>query len=339
MARNSLFRSTKTIYGTEGDDTLSTSSKGGKAYGLGGDDLLQGSFGADTLDGGDGNDDIVDNVFGNDDDTTRDVLIGGAGDDTIRSEGGADVIDGGEGNDHITASGDGATIDGGAGNDAISTYGGNVQVDGGEGVDRAAVSLVDASNDLSIDFTSGATTSFQNGTTFSNIEAFSISGGSGNDFFDMTDFDDSANGNTGNDTLIGRGGNDALIGAEGADVIDGGDGNDVITSSEGLDVLTGGAGADYFVYDHSASLGAGANADRIVDFNAAEGDKLDLRTLLLEESYGPFTGDPVADGDIRLTDTAEGVLVELDPHQLGYIEMALLENVTIAELGSDIFLV
>lgn len=198
--------------------------------------------------------------------------------------------------------------------------------------------LSDASDDLSIDFTSGATIAFQNGSTFSNIEAFGIFGGSGNDFFDMTDFDDSANGNTGNDTLIGRGGNDSLVGAEGDDVIDGGDGNDDITGSEGRDVLTGGAGADYFVYDNSALL-YDSVPDRILDFNTAEGDKLDLRDMLLQESSGPFTGDPVADGDVRLSDTLEGVLVEIIPTDGIYIDMVLLENVTIADLGSDFFLV
>ncbi|MHB1101428.1 MAG: hypothetical protein ACYC0C_01335 [Devosia sp.] len=66
---------------------------------------------------------------------------------------------------------------------------------------------------------------------------------------------------------------------------------------------------------------------------------IDLRDMLLQESSGPFTGDPVADGDVRLTDTAEGVLVEIIPTDGIYIDMVLLENVTIADLGSDFFLV
>ncbi|MFZ7179522.1 Ig-like domain-containing protein [Avibacterium avium] len=56
----------------------------------------------------------------------------------------------------------------------------------------------------------------------------------------------------------------------GNDIIDGGAGDDIIIGGGGNDTLTGGDGADKFVYN----LQGGNGNDTIVDFNAAEGDKL-----------------------------------------------------------------
>ena len=47
----------------------------------------------------------------------------------------------------------------------------------------------------------------------------------------------------------------------------------------GKDTLTGGAGADRFVYGAVAESEVGANADRITDFNHAEGDRIDLSAI------------------------------------------------------------
>jgi hypothetical protein len=70
-------------------------------------------------------------------------------------------------------------------------------------------------------------------------------------------------GGRGEDHLIGGSGNDTLRGGNDADRLEGG---------SGRDILEGGAGADTFV------LGDGL--DTIVDFNAAQGDKLDPYSLL-----------------------------------------------------------
>lgn len=72
-----------------------------------------------------------------------------------------------------------------------------------------------------------------------------------------------------------------IAGTAGNDVIHTGSGSDQVTGGMGSDTMTGGAGADAFVW-HLADLGtAGAPAhDVVTDFNAAQGDKLDLTDVL-----------------------------------------------------------
>ncbi|BAU41765.1 DUF4394 domain-containing protein [Leptolyngbya sp. O-77] len=79
-------------------------------------------------------------------------------------------------------------------------------------------------------------------------------------------------GGDGDDTLVGRGGRDRLLGFGG---------NDTLIGGKGGDILTGGAGADRFVYSGRTQRAAFsqsqlANLDRIRDFDAAEGDRIQL---------------------------------------------------------------
>ncbi len=71
------------------------------------------------------------------------------------------------------------------------------------------------------------------------------------------------------------GGNDVLNGGNGDDVILGQEGNDTIAGGAGNDTVWGGSGADTFVF-HSANEGT----DHIMDFNAAQGDKIDISSVL-----------------------------------------------------------
>lgn len=71
------------------------------------------------------------------------------------------------------------------------------------------------------------------------------------------------------DTLLGAGGNDALFGRGGADNLQGGTGNDTLDGGAGADALSGGTGADWFV-------NFGGAADVVSDFEASEGDIIDL---------------------------------------------------------------
>lgn len=82
--------------------------------------------------------------------------------------------------------------------------------------------------------------------------------------------DDVVYGNRGEDTVDGGDGADILRGGQGNDLVSGGSGDDWLWGDRGDDTLSGGAGADTF---HSF---AEAGVDRIVDFNAAEGDRLRL---------------------------------------------------------------
>ncbi|WP_188390231.1 cadherin-like domain-containing protein, partial [Pseudomonas fluvialis] len=117
-----------------------------------------------------------------------------------------------------------------------------------------------------------------------------INGGDGHDLIYGGADDDTLNGGAGNDQLFGGVGADTLRGDAGNDFLDGGAGNDILNGGEGDDILrgglgndqlTGGTGADLFLWQRG-DLGN----DIIRDFNAAEGDRIDLRDLLQGENDG-----------------------------------------------------
>ncbi|NTV95090.1 MAG: tandem-95 repeat protein, partial [Thiobacillus sp.] len=88
----------------------------------------------------------------------------------------------------------------------------------------------------------------------------------------------------GNDVVAGSAGNDILYGDAGHDWLVGGGGNDTLYGGTGNDLLEGGAGADTFVWTLADRGTAGSPAhDGIRDFNVAEGDRMDLRDLLVNE--------------------------------------------------------
>lgn len=83
-----------------------------------------------------------------------------------------------------------------------------------------------------------------------------VFGGAGNDRI---------NAGQGNDTLRGGDGDDRMLGGAGADRMFGDAGNDLLDGGAGQDQLQGGAGGDTFVF---------GNLDRVLDFNASEGDQI-----------------------------------------------------------------
>ncbi|MEQ9880110.1 Ig-like domain-containing protein [Pectobacterium aroidearum] len=102
--------------------------------------------------------------------------------------------------------------------------------------------------------------------------------------FDLSsakDGNDTLNGGAGNDILFGQGGNDTLIGGEGNDLLYGGAGDDILIGGPGGDTLIGGAGADIFKWQ-AGDIGN----DVIKDFNAKEGDRIDLSDLVGELEEG-----------------------------------------------------
>ena len=72
----------------------------------------------------------------------------------------------------------------------------------------------------------------------------------------------------------------ALHDGAGNDVLFGESGNDILLGSSGNDILQGGAGADTFLW-HAGDTGA----KTISDFNAQEGDRLDLSDLLPDAAH------------------------------------------------------
>ena len=150
----------------------------------------------------------------------------------------------------------------------------------------------------------------------------------------------------GNDTLHGRGGADVLVGVRGDDHLFGGVGDDVVEGGLGRDRLFGGgghdrlyggagdrlhggSGADRFIFGRGDSPSTAAPA-RIVDFPAAENDRIDLRqvdgdttTMTHQDLHlvADFTG---AGAELRLRPVERGILVEADTNHDGTADFALL---------------
>ncbi|WP_448191523.1 M10 family metallopeptidase C-terminal domain-containing protein [Azospirillum sp. sgz301742] len=98
-------------------------------------------------------------------------------------------------------------------------------------------------------------------------------GGNDNDMIFGNQGNDLLLGNAGADTLFGGLGNDTLYSGRGDDLMFGDDGDDVLFGDLGNDTLDGGAGADIFAM---ATRGPGNGHDVILDFNAAQGDRIEL---------------------------------------------------------------
>lgn len=319
------------LRGGAGSDWISGGASYDTLSGDDGDDMLFGGDGLDSLMGGAGND-YLDG--GADNDTLDggagdDVLKGGAGDDIIASSEGSDVIDGGDGNDRIThlmayaADPGPATINGGAGDDWIRA---DVldTVNGGEGNDRLLFGLGDLPGPLDFDAAQGW---IPGGPTYAGIESFELQTGAYDDTLRGAEGNDRFFAWGGNDLLEGRGGDDVFYAGAGDDRLLGGAGNDWLEGYTGTDYLSGGAGADIFHW--AVSYSAADSVDRIVDFDAAEGDTLsflidangDLASI---RNYGDFLE--------ASRDTEAGVMVTLD----GFVDAAvLIEGVSLAEISAN----
>ena len=124
------------------------------------------------------------------------------------------------------------------------------------------------------------------------------------------------------DTAHAGGNFDQLVlGGTGDDILAGGSGINFLVGGIGNDQLTGGTGADTFVFRETGS----ANIDHIVDFNAAEGDKIDLQALL----DGNFNSGSDINDFVKVTQDGNNVTVAVDTDGAG--TGATWENVSILE--------
>jgi Ca2+-binding RTX toxin-like protein len=214
--------------------------------GSGGNDTLIGAINAiapgSTLEGGAGNDSLFSDGVG-------DIALGGLGNDTIFNDSGRASLSGGSGNDVITGADDQTTVYGGVGNDSI-TFADEKNVAFGEDGDDTIIGL--KGNDI-------------------------FSGGAGNDYIEGAEAANSASllfGNSGNDTLyLGDTSPDSAYGGQGDDSVFAGS-----TASANGQYLSGDKGADKITYlgkgkdvvldgDRSASgqsVGTDAGADTFV---------------------------------------------------------------------------
>jgi Ca2+-binding RTX toxin-like protein len=220
--------------GTWGDDTL---------IGGDGNDVLDGFFGGNNvLDGGEGND-VLKGSYGIYSTGANDTMYGGEGNDTMTPMTGSDTAYGGPGNDTIVVTdysdGYGTDVfDGGDGDDVITdiyfnsgytyaTYGPTkLRLDGGAGFDKLSADF--GNQTAAITFIGGAGNSveFADGSYFRNFEALGdFTSGSGNDTFILPG---RANHNLGT-----------------------GNGSNVVNPGLGIDFVYGGAGDDLLILDYS----------------------------------------------------------------------------------------
>lgn len=322
--------------------------------GTGRNDLLNGDPDiAELIKGRSGDDRLTDSFrSGNTLDAAQDTLLGGAGDDQLFSRGGRDLLKGGKGNDFLSAYEAGKLI-GGAGNDTLTVLddasNNKTFLNGGAGIDTARFSVA-VDSDQAIDVNVGATDVlvFDNGLRVKGVERFDITTGAGNDVIILADNDgvdtgftgqkgDVAHGGAGDDLIYGLAGNDELFGGAGHDTLDGGDGRDRL-HGEGGDLLIGGAGNDRFVF--KTDFDAAREGDRVADFDASEGDLLLFTRIFSGADFDTDVRDPFAAGLARVTDTADGALIEVRERGVAdsaFQDLVLLEGVTVNDLGTDFF--
>lgn len=134
-----------------------------------------------------------------------------------------------------------------------------------------------------------------------------VYGGAGRDVIDF-----SANPDSDSRYLDGGAGRDTLIG---------GLGDDVLVGGRGSDTLTGGDGADTFRFDH-----LGTRIDHVTDFNAGQGDRIDLHDVL-----GSEAGLAISDY-VHLETSGGNTIVSVDKDGTGglngFVQVAQLDNVT-----------
>ncbi|MEM6759073.1 MAG: calcium-binding protein [Pseudomonadota bacterium] len=257
------------VQGESGDDDIRTSA---------GNDTATGGLGNDTVMTGNGNDFI--NTFFNFGDTSRDLLMAGAGDDFIFSLGN-DTIRAEAGNDFVRLR-DAllSDADGGAGDDTVDFSASTRTL-----VFDLATGLTDVATERFVNFENafmgeGADEVF--GTTGANVilgrgGADRILALDGNDILDGGAGNDTLNGGDGNDALSGGDDNDTVYGQSGDDSIMGGAGNDLLLGNEGNDELSGGAGVnemrgqdgnDTLLGGDDGNLGFGGNGEDLLQGGA-----------------------------------------------------------------------
>jgi Ca2+-binding RTX toxin-like protein len=208
-----------TVNGLGGDDTFNgaaglapltlLSLNGGS-----GDDSLSGGDGPDLITGGDGND----------------KLNGESGDDRIIGDRGTDALGGGDGDDTLVwNNGDGSDVSNGdAGFDVVEINGSPAAGDVFTVRPNGARAAIDRTNlvPFTVDFTA---------------EELSVNGEGGDDQLTVSPglpgLLVTADGGSGNDSLIGAEETDSLIGGAANDTLNGGGGSDLLDGQDGDDRL------------------------------------------------------------------------------------------------------
>jgi len=154
-----------------------------------------------------------------------------------------------------------------------------------------------------------------------NVYANVLAGSNDDDLLNGTAGADEIYGRGGDDNIVGLGANDLLDGGTGMDMLHGGDGNDILIGGADADDLYGGDGADRFIWDAASIDGS---VDTIHDFDAAEGDVIDISMVLTGFDANSEIGDFLA-----ATESGGNTHLSIDPSGNGNLtEFAVLEGVT-----------
>lgn len=234
-----------------------------------------------------------------------DLMIGGAGNDSLSGREGSDTLYGDNGNDSLIGGNGADFLRGGNGNDALFGGAGDDNVAGDQGSD--IINLADGD-----DWASGGD---GNDIMDGGAGADTMLGNAGNDIVNGGSGNDALFGGDGNDIVNGEGGDDAVYGGAGNDNVSGGSGADLIVGEGGNDILFGGAGNDTFVF--TADFGS----DRIdgFDANPAGGqDHIDLT------AFGITAATFAA--HVQITDVGLDTLVTIDAQADQVIRLAGVSN-------------
>ncbi|KPP91205.1 MAG: putative Ca2+-binding protein [Rhodobacteraceae bacterium HLUCCA08] len=302
------------IFAGEGDDSVIAGSGDDTVYGGGGNNTISTGDGNDVVYLGDG-DNVVDTsghapipdigypgVYPSDPDPNddRDLVFGGAGNDTITTGDDRDTIFGGAGNDVIDAGIDDDYVEAGEGDDTVIGGEGRDTILGGDGddvlyggLDLSVSDLVNLPDDGSGPFGPDLVTDNNIDTIFGGDGNDTIYGMDDNDELYGGEGDDVVFGGVDNDLIHGDAGNDTLSGDQGDDTIFGGDGDDVIEGGIGADQMFGGFGSDTFLGGNGGDVVIGGEDPDGNDWDVLDltGSNVDFITYDEDDpTYDPVTG-------------------------------------------------
>ena len=208
----------------------------------------------------------------------------------------SDTLIGLAGNDYLYGNGGNDILNGGAGNDYL---------DGGDGNDTATYAGNSSAVTVNLSLSSAQNTVGAGTDTLYSIENLI--------------------GSSYNDTLTGDAKANLLEGGLGNDILIGGAGTDTLIGGLGADILTGGLDADIFKF---MANGLDHNSDHITDFSKTQGDKIDIKDLLI--GYDTVT-KAIADF-VEFSTSSTNTLIKVDRDGLGttygWQQIAILDNVT-----------
>jgi serralysin len=305
-ALGDTFNSIEVIRGSRSSDTLTLDTADTAIRvlnGFGGDDTITGSAGFNDLQGGDGNDTIT-TGGGNDvvhgdagDDTvnvtgvyTQSYVWGGTGNDTLNGGSQSDILFGEDGNDVLNGNDGVDYLYGGAGTDQVNGGAGNDHFYDDDGMSGdvytggTGINVLNYTTGGTFDFTAAGADTYDSNVTWVKFEggAATVTGLATVDRFSGSSSADTLNGGGGDDWLKGGDGSDAINGGDGGDRLQGDAGDDTLDGGTGADTYEGGSGADRFVIRNIAQ-GAYGGVDSILDFSAAQGDKI----VFAAADFGP----------------------------------------------------